>query len=862
MNNTEISTIIRNRTLGLVFVLGAASLAFAQEKVNISGKIVDNANQPVPYASVTFSHPTNKLYSDAALTDEQGNYSIQLVPANYNITIEAIDFKSKKLSKDIAAAGNIGSFSIEKETTSTLTPTKNIEGVTIVAASSKPYKVEIDKKVYDPSTDLISKGGSLQDVLANVPSVEVDTDGTVSMRGNSNVKFLINGKPSSLLGIDDGADALKSIPSDQIERIEVITNPSSKFEASGTAGILNIILKKSKKIGFNGSVEGSLGYLPNTRLNTSLSWRKGSWTYYINGGGGYNRNKSTNNNVYNYLLDPLKLYNPEQDTQSLDDGSLYTKQDGINKGENRNYNVNTGFVVDLTEKSSLNASVMFRRFDNESTETINTFDRYVNITPNATNTAAESYDILERNILRVNDSQRKNNSFQADLGFDQKIGDNGQLLSLATSFQKSKSESFGPINETTRSVEGDIISTSLTNVNNNSENTTFLAKADYELPIGENSKFEAGGRFDLNNNDYNYFVNQSENGNPFEVLDRFTSDTHYNEKITAGYAQFKSKLGNFGYQLGLRAENTMVDVKFKSLENSKESLVNKNYTGFFPSVFLSYDLGKNNQLLLNYSRRINRPRSWFLIPFMSYGNNRSLFTGNPDLNPTYENSFELGYSLSKSKITFNPTLYFKKSEDEVNFYQYSGVDESGSTVLYRKPVNAGSETRYGLDLNGSYDPFKWWRIMGSIDVFGYNNEGSYENFSFNGEGFSTRLRLTNTFKPDKKTSVQIQGFYRGAQKSDSDDRKAMYAVNFGASRTIWNGNGTISFNIQDVFNTRGREGTTITPTYTQYNFMQWQPRQFSVSLSYRFKQGDKVDLPKKKKDENANYSGDEDQAPM
>lgn len=291
-NKTEIVGIFTRKTLGLTLVLSAAAMAFAQEKAGVSGTIVNKKNQPVPYASVTFSNKANTALSDAVLTDEKGQYKLQLAPGDYDITVEAIDYKKSVVSKNITAAGNIGALSIEPEATTTIDgKTKEIQGVVITASAAKPYKVELDKKTYDPSQDIVSKGGSLQDVLTNVPSVSVDTDGTVSMRGSTNVKFLINGKPSALLGIDDGANALQSIPADQIERIEVITNPSSKFEASGTSGILNIILKKSKKVGFNGSVVGSLGYFPRTSLNTNLSWRKNNWTWFLNGGGGYTENK-------------------------------------------------------------------------------------------------------------------------------------------------------------------------------------------------------------------------------------------------------------------------------------------------------------------------------------------------------------------------------------------------------------------------------------------------------------------------------------------------------------------------------------------------------------------------------------------
>lgn len=851
-NKIEISAVIKKRTLGLTFVLGAASLAFAQQKVNVSGSVTDKQNNIVPYASVTFSNKANKMFSDAALTDEKGAYTLSLVPGNYDIIVEAIDYKKSTTNRQITAGGNLGSISVESEGSATNGRTQDIQGVVITAQAAKAYRVEIDKKVYDPSLDIVAKGGNLQDVLANVPSVDVDTDGTVSMRGNTNVRFLINGKPSSMLGIDDGANALQSIPADQIERIEVITNPSSKYEASGTAGILNIILKKSKKVGFNGSVEGTLGYLPTSRLNTNLSWRKGAWTYYVNGGGGYSRNRSENNSEFNSFLDPA----------TLNDGfSMRSLQNSINKSDNKYYNINTGFVVDVTEKASLNASVMFRNYSNESSGDTEYYDRVLVKDRNAADYPNVPYTLQDQYTNRLNTGTGKNNSFQADLGYDQKIGDNGQVLSMAGSYQISKNNGDSQITENGYDNDLDLASITLNNINTVSENTKYLLKADYELPVGENSKLEAGARFDGNTNDYDYFVDESKNNGPFEVLPNFTSTTSYTENVLAGYAQFKSKINNFGYQLGLRAENTDIGVNFKRITDAQQITVDKNYLKFFPSVFLSYDLNNNNQLLLNYSRRINRPRSFFLIPFMSYNNNRNLFNGNPDLNPTYENSFELGYNLSKSKVTFNPTLYYKKSEDEVNIYQYSGLNSDGNTVIFSMPVNAGTETQYGLDLNASYDPFKWLKIMGSANLFGYKNEGSYEDFDFSGEGFSSRFRLTTTFKPTKNTSFQFQGFYRGAQNTNSVKREPMYAVNFGASQQIWKGNGTISFNIQDIFNTRSRENFVTTPSYSQYSFMQWQPRQFSLSLSYRFKQGDKVDQPRRKKDINSNSSGDDDQGP-
>ena len=240
-SNIEISSLFAKKSLAFTFLLAAASLAFAQQKTVITGEVSGAQGAKVPYASITFTNKENKINTDAALTDEQGKYTINLAPGNYSVSVEAIDFKKLNTSFVVTSNSAVKNFTILPEESTTNTKTQDIAGVVIVAAAPKPYRVELDKKIYDPSSDLISKGGNLQDVLSNVPSISVDTDGTVSMRGNTNIKFLINGKPSALLGIDDGADALKTIPADQIDHIEVITNPSSKYEASGTAGILNII---------------------------------------------------------------------------------------------------------------------------------------------------------------------------------------------------------------------------------------------------------------------------------------------------------------------------------------------------------------------------------------------------------------------------------------------------------------------------------------------------------------------------------------------------------------------------------------------------------------------------------------------
>ena len=853
-NRIEISSIIKKRTLALTFVLGAASFAFAQQKLTVTGTIVDKQNNAVPYASVTFSNKADKLFSDATLTDEKGVYQLALAPGNYDITIEAIDYKKATLNKQIATAGNLGSFSVESESTSTNAKTQDIQGVVITAQSTKAYRVEIDKKVYDPSTDLLSKGGNLQDVLSNVPSVSVDTDGTVSMRGSSNVRFLINGKPSALLGIDDGANALQSIPADQIERIEVITNPSSKFEASGTAGILNIILKKTKKTGFNGSVVGAIGYLPQTSLNTNLSWRKGNLTWFLNGGGGYRESKNTNrnDNYFNNVTLNGKLTENHQNSET--------------ESKNNNYNASAGIVYDISDKTSINASGTLRTFESESLGNIDYTYSYFN----SPNTFAK----------RITAGLNNNLAFQGDFGVDHKIDNNGQNLFFSLSLQRNKSNNDTNVDETQNNqfVLQNII-------NQETLNKSLVAKLDYELPLGENSKIEAGYRLDMNTNDYNNDVQERNLENPtLSFLQDYTYDAIYKETFNAFYAQFKSKIGKLGYQVGLRNELSNVKIDYRNLNPTEAAInTNKNYNNLFPSVYLSYEISKDNQFLLNYSKRIDRPRSFFMIPNPSYSDNQNIFDGNIDLNPSYVDSYEFGYSISKKKFTINPTLYYRHQTDDTKMLVYNeketflnnqGLQEE-RIVFHTKPINLGSDDRFGLDLNFSLDATKWLKFMGNVDVFGYKTKGSilYNTLDtngnpiealedFNGDGFALRSRLTSSFKIDKSFSFQLQGFYRGGQKTAFQERKSMYAINFGASKTIWNGNGTLAFNVQDIFNTRAMQATTFTANSTRDSYMQWQPQQFAMSLTYRFKQGEKIDQPKRKKDINNNASGDDQQGPM
>ena len=828
MSHIEITRIFGKKTIGLTFFLGAAVMMNAQEKQSIKGKITDQNDAVVPYASIEFNNKTNAALSDASMTDDSGSFALNLANGTYQVIIDAVNFKRKTYEIEIQGAANLGNIVLEPETSKTANNSKSssnekqISEVVITAKSSAPYKVELDKKTYNVGQDISSKGGTLHDVLNNVPSVSVETDGSVSMRGNSNVKFLINGKPSSVLGItDDISAALKSIPADQIDRIEIITNPSSKFEAEGTAGILNIILKKTSSLGFNGSVNGSLGYNPATRLNTNLSWNYGKWTWFVNGGGGYMKNKSQS------YSDILYKNTGESLTTSSE-----------NKPEMKNYNFNTGFTYSISDKTSVNASFSANRM---------LMDGF-SLQQNTSSLTGITY--------RKNDGLDENKSIQVDAGIEHKFNNKGHMLELSGSFQNTSNNSEGNIFDNRNTFH---TLYQYLNVADFSRKT-WIGKLDYELPIGENSKIEAGARYDYNNNDINNSY-QGLSGGSFITFDDVTGKNNYTEQLLAFYAQFKSKIGKFGYQLGVRNENINIDIEANN-NLTGLSTKSKKYNEFFPSVFLSYDITEKSQFSLNYSRRIKRPKSWEIIPVMRISGDPNRFMGNSDLNPSFVNSFEFSYNYSRAKWNINPTLYYQRTTDEISSiteeqtYIHPITGQPTEYILSR-PFNLGTEDRYGLDLSYSVSPTSWFRVYGNVNLYRYKSELTYNNSTIVNEGNNLKAKLTSAFKINRTTNLQLQGDFRGGHRDYNTEKKNTYALNIGISKNIWNNTGTISFSVQDVFNSRKRRTYTDSDTFTRYNEMQMMPRQFLLSFSYRFKSGNVTESKTKRKPEMQDQNNDD-----
>lgn len=784
-------------SLALLFVgLFAYSQTFS-----VRGKVIDQNNKPLEYSTVSIQQPESYDEVSGGITDVAGNFTVEVQAGQFLLYIET--FAGTHYEAPIVVDGNLDLGNIKMEESSVVT----LEGATITGNTSM-YRMELDKKVYDLSKDVMAKGSSVSEALQNVPSVEVDGEGNVSLRGNESVRILIDGKPSSLVGISDPAQALQSLPADVVDRIEVVTNPSARFEAEGGAGIINIILKKGKMQGFNGSINVNGGTPTTAGISTNLNYRTGKWNLFTNLGYRYaERDRESKSFTTRYDANDVPRY-----------------EDMVNEGKriNNGYNFMLGTEYFLDDRNTFSISGSYRNGKNENLAELMYKDYDFNMTQVAGST-------------RTEDEKEDDHSVEGTFNFKHQFLDPGHEFTVDLRATYSEESEAGQLRET-----GQFVDATERSFSSEYQNRVILS-ADYIYPFGENSRFELGARGEMEGTLTDFKVDSLAGSNWVEK-DLFANRTDYRQNVYAAYAQFGQGFGRFSYFAGLRVENS--DITVKSILN--EGVTRKNYTDLFPSLFLNYEFENDNQLQASYSRRVRRPRGWDLIPFTSYSNNRSLFMGNPNLNPQYTNSYELSYVAKIGKFMVTPNVYYSNTQD--NIQRYQSINETG--VLVTRPINVGTEERYGGDLTFTYRPFKWWNFMGNVNLFGYRTEGqhvdSYLNettgetitrtTNFDGDGFSWFGRLSNTFTLPAKFNLQLSANYRGGMKSAQSERKPMYGVDLSVSKDLFNDNATISASIRDIFDTRRMEITSFGDDFYMESMNRWNVRSVNVTFTYRFNQ--------------------------
>ena len=657
------------------------------------------------------------------------------------------------------------------------------------------------------------KGGNVSDVLDNVPSVSVDVEGNVSLRGSENVRILIDGKPSALVGLD-GTSALRQLPADAIERVEVITSPSARYDAEGTAGILNIILRKGKITGFNGSINPTIGNPAQYGLSTNLNYRTKKFNIFTNTGYNYRNGPGNSSNDVTYF-----------DKEANDP----TREITGYLNEQRNYNrlrkgLNTSFGLEyyLTERSSLLGNIVYRKSDgtNNSTNDVTRFD--------ANKTLTETRNRLEK-------EESNSTTTQYSLNYTNKFNDTGHKLTVDLQYSKSKQDEFSNIFENNLFVEDNSTVQS---------SSSKLIQIDYVYPFGEGSQLEFGFKNDLDSRNSDFIVNTS-GVNPSDVL-------VFKQNISAIYGQFGKKIKKFSYLLGLRGEFTNIDIDLLNSQKSDK----KEYSQFFPTLNIGYELTDDESITIGVSKRLRRPRSWFLNPFPSRTSETNIFVGNIDLDPTFTTAYDIGYLKKWSKITLNSSIYFQHSTGIFQFVnQENGDIVNGVPVIIRSPVNLSSQDRYGIEFTTNYKVSKKVNLSGSFNYFGFETVGEHNGIDFGNKDASWSTRFNARVTLPAKIQWQTRLSYRGAQNNAQSTRKGIFSANLAFSKDLMKDNGTMVLNISDVLNSRKRQGTSYTTFSETYGEFQWRQRQISLSFVYRFNQ--KKNQRQKRPQQNREFEGGE-----
>lgn len=774
-----------------------------EKTYGFSGKVTDDKGELLPYVAVAIFKTVDSTYVKGAATDMDGKFDILLPNGNYYAKLSFLSFENK-IIRNI----EITNKAVEMKKIVMKSSSLSLDEFQVVE-KKKLMEIDLDKRVFNVDKDITNQGKDATEILGNVPSVNVDIDGNVSLRGSENVRILINGKPSGLTGMST-SQALKQLQGSQIEKIEVITNPSSRYDAEGEVGIINIILKNDKRDGINGSVNVDVGYPSNY-------------------GGGFNLNvKRKKTNVFfgygiNYRESPGTNRSSQQFTYA--DTSFSYKSFSKTERSTINNNFRLGGSYDFNDNNTLTISGGFNVGDADNRMTLSYSD-------------FNELDVPTQKVNRLEIEDKDLSSHDVSLNYRKTFKQKDRLFTIDAQRSGAKDFEKSTIDQTNTVVSTENFTQ---RVFNNEKSQNWLFQADYVQPIKQ-GKFETGLKSTLRNVTNPYAVGEFNDVTMrYEALPQFHDDMEYNENIYAAYMMFGNKVKKFSYQLGVRGEFSDVSTELKTTNQ-----VNKrDYFNLFPSVHLAYELKKENTVQLSYSKRINRPRHWWLLPFFSFTDSRNIFAGNPNLDPELTDSYEVGHLKYWKKGSLLSSVYYRHTTDVITRIIVSDLE--GNTE--RKPFNLGTRDAFGIEFSGSYEVYKWWNLQGSYNFFREIQEGQLNNQDFNNDTYAWTTRLNSKWTLKKKLNFQTSFNYRAPKKSVQGEEKAIYSLDAGFSFDVLKGNGTVTFNASDVFNSRKRKSIAFGTNFISDSEQQWRSRFVRLSFTYRINQ-------KKKKESNKNRDFD------
>ncbi|MDP4117285.1 MAG: TonB-dependent receptor, partial [Bacteroidota bacterium] len=742
------------------FVIGEN--IYAQNEGIISGTVLDSVNnKPIGFASISVIKTSDSSTITGSITDKNGKFEALRVPfGNYSLRISSVGYITKNTTAITVTSGNkkINLHNL------LLFPTEVMLDEVSVTSNKILMSNSIDRKVYNVQLDVMSNTGTASELLQNIPSVQVDIDGNVSLRGSSNVLILLNGKTSPLMGKTQ-ADVLEQMPANSIERIEVITNPSAKYKPDGTSGIINIVMKKEIDTGLNGNITASIGNHNKYNGNTTLNYKPGKVNYF----GSFSiRQDERNSNS----SDIRNEYDNGTNISGFYDNHSKSFRRPLSEGGMLGFDYN----VDKSNSLGITGNYFYRGFTQDDISTFVLKDKDQKITTD--------YD-----RRRLDPEFEKEGDVTAFFQHNFSAEDHKIRFEINGSFSPEEEN-----NHYTNSYREPYIYNEYDNTLIKQDNNNIQMLAEYSNPISETATFEAGYNGELNKTDMNFF------GEVFDpVKQEFTVDLQrtnhfiYNEDIHAVYTTYSDSYGLLGVLGGLRVEHAFV----KANLISKDNIITNSYLNIFPTLHLSYKLSEMTQLQLNYSKRANRPEGDDLNPFPEYQDPRNVRAGNPSLKPEFIHSVEFGFQWQTDLVTIVPSVFYRN--------RYNGITSvvkpiNDSTLLTTKE-NLSSDQSAGLEIvfSGGYEKFFTANLSGNafyekIDAsnLGFTNNKSTITYSGN---ISCNTNLTTS------TMLQINSNYRSARLTPQGEFKPSFVFNLGVRQDLFDNQLSLVFTISDLFKT-------------------------------------------------------------
>jgi outer membrane receptor protein involved in Fe transport len=776
----------------LVQMLIASSLmlygpdSFAQ--VTIKGTVVEESSgQPIAYATVMVGDNETKKPIEGTTTMDDGSFSLETDASDYYIEVSFLGFSTKTFGPPPTQGKTIdlGKVALSEDA-------EQLQEVVVQGEVSRT-EFKLDKRVFNVGKDLSTTGASALEVLNNVPSVNVNIEGRISLRGSQGVQILINGKPS-IIASEEG-NALGTITADMIEKIEVMTNPSAKYDAEGTSGIINIVLKKEERKGLNGSVSVNTGAPDSHSVGVSLNRRTENFNLFTQIGIGLRD-----------LPDDLETRNVdlENNTTILSSGTEYRNETYYNLVLGTDYHINENNVLTLSGNFAMEIE------DQPSNTSFVSLD--------SDNTISSEWE-------RTEVTEAKNPKFQYELQYKKDFEnheDHTLLFSgLGNFFGKDQSSEF--LNNTISGDDNDSRQQTRTDF----KEAIFTFKLDYTNPITDEWTLETGAQYVLNDVSNDFEVNNFTNGT-FINDPGLTNVFEFDQKVLGLYGTGSYEGKKWGIKGGLRLEQTDQNTLLVTTSSAND----QKYGNFFPSLHSSYKFSDKVSVQAGYSKRIYRPRMWDLNPFFNIRNNYSVRQGNPELQPEFTDSYEITsiYILGPASINFG--VYYRYTTDVIE--RITTFEDNISTT---KPDNIGTNKATGIEFNAKYSPAKWLTINGDFNYNQFQRDGIFETtvFDFNNDQWTSKL-MTKVKLPSD-FDLEMTGNYQSSYQTVQSDVSDMLFMDMGLRKNIMKGKAVLNLSVRDLFASRVDESQIAQADYEVYNRRQ-RGTFVALGFSYGFGKGE------------------------